>query len=237
MKRKIIGIIGAIAFGLACAASANAATLAEVENNDSFATAQDLSGYFSPAADPDIFGSLPTASVSGLNATASDVDYYSFYVAAAGVGYFDIDYGMWDVDTTMSLFDSGYNLLAYVDDSWPTDPGSAHGYDSFLGTYTFTSAGQYYIAVSDYANFPLTTGSFTSSLTTPGGAFGGIAFAGDSGPTSVDVGSGGGTLFGGEYTLHASIENPGAQVPEPSTLLLLGGGFAGLLFARRLRKK
>ncbi|MEK6530975.1 MAG: PEP-CTERM sorting domain-containing protein [Deltaproteobacteria bacterium] len=237
MKRKILGIIGAVALGLACTATANATALLEVEGNDSFATAQSLNGYFSPAADPDIFGSLPTASVSGLNSSASDVDYYSFSVVAAGIGYFDIDYGMYDVDTTLSLFDSGYNLLAYVDDSWPEDPGTAHPYDSFLGTYTFTSGGLYYIAVTDYANFPLATGSYVSGLTSPGGAFGGNAFAGDSGATSVNNTSGGFTLWGGDYTLHASIENPGAQVPEPSTLLLLGGGFAGLLFAKRLRKK
>ncbi len=113
-------------------------------------------------------------------------------------------------------------MLGVGDDSFPADPGSSAGLDSFFGTYTFGSAGAYYLAVSSCCNNPLALGTSTGGPTRPDGEFGGIARAGNSGPTSVNTTNG---ASAGTYTLHASLTAP---VPLPGALWLLSAGMAGL---------
>lgn len=226
----------------------HALPLFEIEGNDSFATAQNIDSSFSINSNPDVFGILPTVSILGNNCDCNDVDYYSFTVASAGIGYFDIDDvkmsgSLW-IGNSLSLYDSGHNLLAADFDTGndPTDPGSDSTFDSFLGVYDFTNAGVYFIAVSTEYTSPGVTGTYVGNLGRPDCVLpacdpdapwadlynGGIQYLGDSGPTSVDT-SGASDSFG-DYTLHVTIANP---VPEPSTALLFVLGIITLFFISR----
>jgi len=182
--------------------------------NNGLGTAQFLNAFsFAPNADPNVFGSLLTASVFGQGG-ANDVDFYAFS-AQAGTAYFDIDGG--GFDSYLALFDANGTLLADNDDSFPADPGSASNTDAFLGTYSIGSAGIYYIAVSRSGNFANATftGASFFELTRPDGAFGGFGFNGaDFGDSSFLL-NGAQPGDGGAYTLHVSI------VPAPGALAVL----------------
>jgi hypothetical protein len=166
--KKLLVFLCAMSLVFGVIGLASATYISEIELNDSFSEAQNLDGYFSLDADADIFLSTlaPHVSVNATNNDTTDVDYYSFTVSTA-TGYtyfFDIDYGynagdsdVYNVDTTMALFDSSGNALAFNDDSYLADPGSDHYRDSFI-LYTFADPGIYYIAVSNYQNFPLESG-------------------------------------------------------------------------------
>lgn len=249
MKKTLLFLlfISALFFGVS--SQGYALTISEIEGNNSFASAQGIDPYFSLNSNPNVFGTLPTVSIHGSNEAASDVDYYSFTVASAGIGYFDIDdvtmriinnVSYADLETTLSLFDSSHNLLAADVDTWnyPEDPGSISSFDSFLGVYTFTNPGIYYIAVSNQDNHPLSYGTLGGNLGRPDCALpacdpdnpwadfynGGQYYLGNSGPTQVATTNG--NWDSGTYTLHVTIANP---VPEPSTAFLFGLGIIALL--------
>ena len=218
---------------LSAAAVASAASYAGLVNeieqngqaaNNSVATAQILNaGAFSVNANPNVFGSLPTATISGRGG-ANDVDFYCFN-ATSGAAYFDVDGA--GFDTYLALFDATGTLLADSDDSFPSDPGSTNDLDAFLGSYTITTAGWYYLAISRSGNFANATftGSSFFQLQRPDGAFGGFGFVGATSSDSSFLASG--VQLGSDYTLHVSV------VPTPPALALLLT--AGLSTRRRRR--
>ena len=114
--------------------AASASVVAEVEGNDSLATAQNLDGYFTVGSDPNVTNAATTPYVSVISGPGgSNYDYYSFTVATAGsYGIFDIDFGMNDFDPWLTVFDAAGNLLTTQDDLGYTDPGSIHRYDPYL---------------------------------------------------------------------------------------------------------
>ena len=222
--------------------SAHAALITEIESNDTFASAQDLSGHFSTDFVAEIFDSTthPHVSIRGRATSENDVDLYRFFVPASGVtGFFDIDGACLKLsldgqicgegtDTILTLFDAGQRVLADSDDAGrTTDPGSATIFDAFLGTYRFNAAGWYFIAVSNYMNFTdfdLTGQVFP--MVRPDGDYGGISYGGSGATFTWDQD---GLYDGGNYTLHVSL----SQVPEPTTLALFGLGLAGSGYQQR----
>lgn len=216
---------------------ATAVMISEAENNgmavnNSLATAQAIaSATFQPNFDSGVFGNLPTVTVQGY-AGNGDIDFYSFQ-AGPGAAYFDMDNSPFSFDAALSLFNSSGTLLAYADDSDPADPGSADGRDSFLGSINFTQAGTYYLAVSDYFNFPkgLLNAISISELMRPDGGFGGNQVGGAGADASFDQN---GVQAGSPYALHLSVANP---VPEPSTIALMLLGLGSLMLKWRMKNR
>ncbi len=220
-------ILTAVFVAAGAAPAALAADVAENEldsasSNNTLASAQAIGlASFTNAADSNIFGTLPTASVRGRGGMF-DVDFYRFN-APPGMAYFDIDGGTGD--TYLALFDSDGTILGASDDSFPADSGSASDLDAFLGQIMIPKAGVYYIAVSAAGNTPgaAFSGADPIELFRPDGVFGGHAFTGADFGDSSYLASG--TQDGDGYTLHITV-------PAPGSLALMG---AGVLLTRRRR--
>ena len=102
---------------------------------------------------------IPHATVTSTGDNTYHV--YSFRVTAAGaVGSFDIDSTTGGLDTVLRLYGPDGVLITLDDDSLTSDGagGSTVNYDSLL-TYTFLTAGTYYLEVSAYDEAVLTTGT------------------------------------------------------------------------------
>ncbi len=168
-------------------------TVAEVESNNSRATAQNIdSEIWTTLANPNIADSTMLPHVSILGTGDGSYDYYSFMVANAGNrGVFDIDFayvGGNQLDAELFLFDSNGNLLGSNDDPISNSVGAAGSdgdtiRDSYL-EHTFSAAGNYVIGVSRWDS---TVGS--------------EGIAGDA------------PLLGQSYTLQVSLENHTATNP------------------------
>ena len=141
----------AFLIGLALTATpAAAAFVADVEANDTLATAQNIDGFFSLEANAEIANSTTMAHATVIGAAHSSYDIYRFTVAAANtLAYFDIDHAS-HFDSVVSVFNAAGVQLAMNDDTpFSADPGSSFRIDSYL-TYTFANAGQYYVRVSSH---------------------------------------------------------------------------------------
>jgi len=208
---KKLGLIVVLILGLVImgASRVEALIIFEIEGNDTIATAQNIDAFFSIGANVDIQDSATIPWVS-ISATGDGTyDYYSFTVASAGsTGVFDIDYGMFDIDTEIGLFDPAGLVLAQNDDFFPNTVGaggSAHPFDSYI-SHTFAASGLHTIGVSRFPS-SATTGTLTGAA----------------------------PHQGSDYTLQVSIQNHdggGGQepvIPEPLTLGLFGSGLLGLL--------
>lgn len=237
---------------LAATTAASAAPIPEIETNGSAAQVIPSSAFTLPVPVNVFDLGFPTATISGLGG-GGDVDFYAFTANGGKVyfdidndPYFDIDNNPIAFDSILSLFDSSGTLIALGDDSGPEDPGSALFLDSFLGVFSLPGPGTYYLAVSQFDNYP-TSFNFLNlpqlqplrrpdGLTDVASPFANNAVVGATpGDSSFQSGvSGNGTV---PYTLHISVENPVAQtaVPEPATIFLFGAGLTAT--AARLRRR
>jgi len=228
-----------------------ATPIAEIEDNGSLSASQVIhAADFSTVSDGNIFQSttIPHATVSG-SLSGSDVDYYRFGVGAANsIGFFDIDQTSNGIDTLLTLLNAAGEVLAIGDDncdsfvtsctSADNDPGSTSFLDSFIGAYTFGTAGTYYLAVSSAYDYPAFSGYFGGALTRPDAGYGGDYYLPDvfsGGPASltpVDLGA-------GDYLLHFSLANAvdPLSVPEPGAFALFGLLLPVLLMARLRRRR
>ncbi len=119
-------------------------------NNNSIANAVLTAGTFDVDFNADITNSTTIAHTT-INATAfgGSVEYYRIDVSAPGtVGIFDIDGGGTLDDSIVELINSGGTLLATNDTG--TGDASFPGHDDAYLTFTFTSAGTYYIRVGRF---------------------------------------------------------------------------------------
>ncbi|MBD1805370.1 filamentous hemagglutinin N-terminal domain-containing protein [Microcoleus sp. FACHB-SPT15] len=138
---------------------------------------------FTPGANSDIESaeSIPHYTVPGEG--NGRFAYYSFDVASASLGIFDIDYGSGNInnpatpdvdesvgsmDTELFLFDYAGNLLATSDDATISlgEGGSTSGLDSYL-RYNFSAPGRYVIGVGEFNSFA-SSGSLISGDTPDG---------------------------------------------------------------------
>ena len=214
MRLKLFVTTAALAVASLCATAVNAQTVNETAGpNGSIATAQDLSGTFGLAADPNVQNSttVPHVTVIGGSNFENEQDFYTFTVAVAGSqAVFDIDFGYTgnsaegdpDFDSYLTLWTLDGSILAQNDDCC-NDPGSTDLYgvlDAFL-PYTFANAGTYAVAVGACC-------------------------------------ANGGRNFNGGYRLNVSLTAPGTTmgaVPEPGTwtMMLIGFGAIGASMRRR----
>lgn len=146
----------AVALALA-SASAQAYYIGEIEANNTVATAQNVNESFSLDFDSLIANSTTQAHVSifgdGFNDNGASRDYFRFNVASAGTVRFDIDFGMPDLDSWLTLYTGGGTFLWSHDDGGILDPGTVHVYDAY--TTALLAAGDYVIGVGRYPDLNL----------------------------------------------------------------------------------
>jgi hypothetical protein len=139
---------------------------------------------------------------SGFDGGPSDVDI--FRISGHGGLVLDIDGGSFD--TILSLFDGSGLLLALSDDN-STDPGSVDvtNHDSLI-FFTLPGPGVYFVAVTQWQNFPCDFGPIPCFLDS--------AFIPSRNGPQPEEGA-------GQYVLHISLQHP-HPIPLPPTALLLG---------------
>jgi len=161
MRRIIVVLATMAAMVVVYAGAAWAASVSEVEPNNSIAEAQNIDGSsFSLDFDPNIGNAAINTSESvphaTINGTGNDTrDLYSFTVSQAGDGVIlDVDGAIHCNEEACSGFDSWLSLFdssgqgVYNDDESPEwgQGGSVSALDSYL-EYTFETPGTYYVAV------------------------------------------------------------------------------------------
>lgn len=164
MKKQICTLVlcsAVLGFGSAQAAYV---TVDDATGNGSMATALNLDAQFDQNFDANIGDPFTNISTSffhvSANATTGTTgrDWYSFTTSQANQqAFFDIDNGMTDLDSLISLYDSVGTLIGASDDGGVADPGSVHGYDSFLSA-VLTNPGLYFVSVGQYPNQDLSPG-------------------------------------------------------------------------------
>ncbi len=217
-------------------AIAGAATITATETasqtgvDDTSATAQSL-GVLAQGAEFVIDGAI---SDNNFN----DVDFYSFTLNAGASLFFDIDLADdigasadddTGVDTTLAVFDSSNNIVAWNDDSdaFDTlpDPGSTPfgERDALIGPLALAE-GTYYVAVAVFGNYPnaIAITNIRQPLDVSGFRVVGNAPPGSTYELDRNA------QTNGPYQLRISGVFDGQPVPEPGTLSLLGLGLLGL---------
>ncbi|MGE0857932.1 MAG: DVUA0089 family protein [Gammaproteobacteria bacterium] len=137
-----LGLLGATSLG------AQAASEDITVDNGSVLTAQDL-GTLGEGGAINLFGLRGDVEIFGtLISDNSDADFYAFTVGANQVITLTVaapEGPEQNNDPIVGLFNTDGSLLAADDDGGP-------GYDSEL-VFTLSAAGQYFVAVSGYADF------------------------------------------------------------------------------------
>ena len=124
----------------------------QATNNGSIATAVATAGFYDVDANANITNSttLPHATINAVAAGGS-LEYYRIDVTVAGSqAIFDIDGTGTLTDSILELVNSAGTVLA-SNDTGPGDPGTTTGDDAYI-TYTFATAGTYYIRVGQYTS-------------------------------------------------------------------------------------
>ena len=148
--------------------AAQASVLAEIESNDTIATAQNIDGAFSLDFSPNIGDRTTNTSTTIPHVTIQGsgdetMDFYGF-TTLGGLAIFDIDFAgsfLGGVpDSSLTLLDSVGNILDYVDDNHITfgQEGSVDFYDPYLETTL--APGNYFIWVESHLGLPVELGTY-----------------------------------------------------------------------------
>ncbi len=136
-----------------------AAYVTEVEPNNSFATAQQVDAYFSVNFDAIIANSTTWAHASirgnGNDDAGTTRDFFRF-TSFGGNVLFDIDNGMFDLDSWLNLYNAAGTRIGSHDDGGVLDAGSVHSWDSHW--LASLAAGEYVVEVGRYFDSALQQG-------------------------------------------------------------------------------
>jgi hypothetical protein len=133
-------------------------SIAEIEPNDNFWSAQDIDGgSWNVDFDPYIDESTVRPHISIQGTGDNSYDYYAFTVSTAG------EYGIFDIDLSSGLdswldISDGFGNILYSSDDAGYDNGSYTGLDSLI-SYEFPAAGTYYVRVASCCDQPVQIGS------------------------------------------------------------------------------
>jgi Ca2+-binding RTX toxin-like protein len=205
-------------------------TKAQATNNGSIGTAVNTAGAYDIDANPNI-ANATTIPHATINATASGgtVEYYRIDVTGAGAqAIFDIDGTGSLTDSIIELVDSAGVLLA-TNDTGPGDPGTTVNDDSYI-TYTFATAGTYYIRVGRWVSGQTAAQTMTAGTTyqlhiSLQGAAGATTFTVNNTSSLVADGGAGNDLLAGTYADDTLIG--GADNDTASFATAYNGGGAG----------
>jgi len=183
--------------------------------NNSLGTAINLSSRFSLADDPNIGNPTSTPHVTvqgvGAGATSPNGDFYRVTINNPGATIVvDVDQAGLTTplaDTYVSIFNSAGQEVAHGDDSLVSDGagGSTSTLDSYL-TYTFTTAGTYYIQIRSFYG-QINAGEHYRFQLSIGGELGG-------GAEVLDGGTGADRMEGGAGDQIYYVDNVGDRVIE-----------------------
>jgi len=217
---KIISGLSIICFSAILPTMVGATSISEYEPNDTFATAQELvASYFSIGGAPsigdasDIYmsDSKPWVSINSIrpdNVNDQSTNSYDFYSLTVASG----TTGYFDIDYGFNAGGSADILLSLYDSNESLLIRRSEGQN--YSNYTDTTTG----SVSMYDP------SFYWEFAETGTYY-----------LGVSLWEGSAIAQGDTYTLQVSLDP--APVPEPTTMLLLGTGLAGLVGSRIRRKK
>ena len=227
-NRSVLAAIAALALGLWSPRMASATVIAENEPNDTGATAQNVNGFFSTDFVADINDNTnanTSTTIPHVSIRASGNGTYDFYrfSSLGGTIILDIDSTIsspgdfgGDDDTEIGIWDAAGNLIAQNDDGPAIlDNGSPASTNCLAPTCNSfiqlagQPAGDYIVGVCQFDC------TFSSAFGITGDA-----------------------LLQGPYILHISTTPAPVAAPEPSAMILLGSGLAGLgAFSRRRNTK
>ena len=171
----------------------------QATHNSTTATATDLDHSFVETYASFIQNSTTIPHATVLATASGGLEYYKFTVTAGATAVFDIDQTTPGLDTYLELFSTdGTTLLTTADDS-AIDPGSQYAYagatitrDSYL-TYTFSTAGTYYLRVDQYPGgvAPAAGSNYTLNV-----SLSGATLAHPTAGSTIDAGPGTDAVYG-----------------------------------------
>lgn len=134
--------------------------------NGSIATAVSLTGAFDLLENSAIEESTTVPHATVVATTHGGIEYYAVTVAAGETVNFDIDGASFD--SVLKILDAAGTELSVNDDG--VSPGEATSLDSFT-TYTFATAGTYYIQVSQWTNTDNNAATLETRAPAAGGTY------------------------------------------------------------------
>ncbi|MEQ1776716.1 MAG: retention module-containing protein, partial [Burkholderiales bacterium] len=224
------------------AGTVNESGIGGLGENNTLADAQNIPrASFGVQSNADLGNdALPSVSITGNISPVHDQDIYKVELQAGETITLDIDYGMFDIDTVLTLYSADGTVIAQNDDNSTGlgGGGSAHSFDAYI-SFTVPAGGIYYVGVTTFPDFPGNgaTQDFNSSYSgdyvlnlsiTPTGSSTGLGGSGNGYFADNDSGGSGGgnAIVTGNLQVAYGADGPkeddsaGFNDPKPNFSLL-----------------